>query len=73
MVIGTAGELPKAPEKATVFLEGALVFLWRTLDVRKLNMPIDMDDSELAEAVSCLYLETRQALTRSHSLLNPSG
>lgn len=57
MVIGAAGPLPQAPEKATVFLEG----IRRMLAIHKseLTADVDMDDSELAEAVGYpVYLPT---------------
>jgi ubiquitin carboxyl-terminal hydrolase 14 len=50
MVIGTAGELPKPPEKPTVFLEGQCPGRAGALKLINL-LRTDMDDSELAEAV----------------------
>jgi len=49
MVIGTAGELPKPPEKPIVFLEGACTQLQ---DFSSLIIwLLDMDEEELAGAV----------------------
>jgi hypothetical protein len=51
MVIGAAGELPKPPEKKTVFLEGMQASQLLSFSVYRCRSS-DMDDSELAEAVS---------------------
>lgn len=49
MVIGAAGELPKPPVKPVVFLEGYSAV---AREIFKANKPsLDMDDTELAEAV----------------------
>ncbi len=63
MVIGAAGELPKPPEKPIVFLEGMLYIFFTNLNsipsVEYIDQTltsylcIDMDDSELAQAVRC--------------------
>jgi ubiquitin carboxyl-terminal hydrolase 14 len=49
MVIGAAGELPKPPEKPIVFLEGTKFI--RDPCHHLSILYVDMDDSELAEAV----------------------
>lgn len=53
MVIGAAGELPKPPSKPIVFLEGAKHSKF-SIDSDLRYDFVDMDDSELAQAVKLL-------------------